>query len=520
MNSARTETILILEDDEGVARLQQRRLERAGFATVVSSTPQQALEQLHNRKMDLLVLDNRLAEGEDGLGFYLKLKSEGLDLPVVLVTGYSDDATLIRALRAGVRDYLFKSVEYLDYLPEACRRILDHERVARDLARSQARIHALVHSARDGIITLDESRRVTLFNPAAERIFGCSSPDALGAHIERFVPAVLTLETSASGPSIGSAPIETEGLRADGRPVPLELSVSRIELPGEVQFALILRDVTQRKRAEEILRDTSIQREQALVELRAKTEELRSTTQQLWQVAKLSGVGELAASVAHELNNPLGIVSLRIEGVLAKTPADDPRRRPLEVVEQELERMARLVGNLLHFSRAGRDRVSTVDVCEEVAKTIELTEHHLTRRGVRIEPEFASDIPLIQADRQHLRQVFLNLFTNAGDAMPKGGRLIPRVRPGDLPGPRPAVVVEVVDTGVGIKPEHLSRVSEPFFTTKEEGKGTGLGLAICRRIVEQHKGRLEIESKPGEGTTVRIVLPVRDGTNVNTLRTK
>jgi signal transduction histidine kinase len=260
-----------------------------------------------------------------------------------------------------------------------------------------------------------------------------------------------------------------------------------------------------RDRAE--LRAANAARDRALAELRA-------TTQQLWQAARLAGVGELAASIAHELNNPLGTVSLRIEGVLAKTPPDDPRRKPLEVVEQEVERMARLVANLLQFSRPGRDQVSTVDVCEEVRKTLELTEHHLRKRQVQADPEFAPGVPPIHADRQQLRQVFLNLFTNAADAMPSGGRLTPRVKPGELPPARPAVVVEVADTGVGIAPEHLERVTDPFFTTKPEGKGTGLGLAICRRIVEQHQGTLRIESRPGEGTTVRVTLPVRPDTNV------
>jgi signal transduction histidine kinase len=269
--------------------------------------------------------------------------------------------------------------------------------------------------------------------------------------------------------------------------------------------------LAEHRRDRDALRAATEARESALAELRA-------TTQQLWQAARLAGVGELAASIAHELNNPLATVSLRVEGVLAKTAADDPRRRALEVVEQEVGRMARLVANLLNFSRPGRDQVSTVDVREEVTKTIELTEHHLHKRRVRVEPEFAPGVPVIYADRQQLRQVFLNLFTNAADAMPQGGRLSPRVRAGELPPGRPAVVVEVEDTGVGIPPEHLPRVTEPFFTTKPEGKGTGLGLAICRRIVEQHHGTLQIESRPGEGTTVRVTLPVRDGANVAGLR--
>ncbi len=252
--------------------------------------------------------------------------------------------------------------------------------------------------------------------------------------------------------------------------------------------------------------------------LRERTEELRVTTQQLWQAARLAGVGELAASIAHELNNPLGTVSLRVEGILAKTQAGDPRRHALEVVAQEVERMARLVGNLLNFSRAGVEKVSTMDVCEEVRRTLELVEHHLRKRQIRTEPEFHPQVPTIYADRQQLRQVFLNLFTNAADAMPTGGRLMPRVRPGTLPQEKPAVVVEVADTGSGIQPHLIPRMTEPFFTTKPEGKGTGLGLAICKRIVQQHEGTIQIESCVGAGTTVRVTLPVRRDTNVADLR--
>ncbi|HEX3150083.1 MAG TPA: ATP-binding protein [Gemmataceae bacterium] len=398
MSAALVETILLLEDDPGVARLQRLRLERAGYAVVATATPTDGMECLRQGGIDLLVLDNRLAGSEDGLSFYVRLKANGLDLPTILVTGYSDDATVISALRAGVRDYVFKSVEYLDYLPEAVRRILDQERTKRALA------------------------------------------------------------------------------------------------------------------------ETAREREQALRDLQDKTDELRSTTQQLWQAARLAGIGELAASIAHELNNPLATVSLRLEGVLARTPTDDPRRRPLEIVEQEVERMAKLVGNLLNFSRAGREQVSTVHVSDEVRKTIELTEPHLRRLRVEVAHESAPDVPSIIADRQQLRQVLLNLITNAGDAMPKGGRLTLRVRRGELPGPRPAIVIEVTDTGVGIPTEHLARVTDPFFTTKEEGKGTGLGLAICKRIVVEHRGTFEIDSVVNQGTTVRITLPVTNETNVNGLR--
>jgi signal transduction histidine kinase len=182
--------------------------------------------------------------------------------------------------------------------------------------------------------------------------------------------------------------------------------------------------------------------------------------------------------------------------------------------------MANLVANLLQFSRAGRDQVSTVDVCDEITKTVELVAHHLRKRQIRVEPDFAPGICSIHADRQQLRQVLLNLFTNAADAMPAGGLLTPRVRTGELPGHTPAIVIEVADTGQGIPAQLLSRVFDPFFTTKEEGKGTGLGLAICKRIVEQHHGKLGIESEVGRGTTLRVTLPVRPDTNVANLRSE
>jgi signal transduction histidine kinase len=265
---------------------------------------------------------------------------------------------------------------------------------------------------------------------------------------------------------------------------------------------------------------------QRTAELEETNDELRTMSQQLWQAAKLATMGELAASIAHELNNPLGTISLRIESLLARTPPEDARHRALTIVEQEVERMAGLVANLLHFSRAGGPQISTVDVRVELENTLELMHYHLRNHQIVVIREFADAVPLIHADRQRLRQVFLNLFTNATDAMPDGGTLTLRVAPAEAarPGPAPTappsrgagirsapVTIEIADTGVGIDPALLSRVLEPFYTTKPEGKGTGLGLAICRRIVQEHHGTFELESTPGYGTTVRVMLPGSNG---------
>jgi signal transduction histidine kinase len=273
--------------------------------------------------------------------------------------------------------------------------------------------------------------------------------------------------------------------------------------------------------------------------LQAKNEELNVVMQQLWQAAKLATMGELASSIAHELNNPLAIVSLRIESLTAQTSGEDPRRRELEIIGQEVQRMGKLVSNLLQFSRRSQAQISTVDVCDEIEKTLDLIDYHLRKKSIGIVREFALEVPLIMADRQQLRQLFLNLFTNAADAMPAGGTITIRVYEergsgiSDSPGHRhptpdtrppapgaPAfVVVEIADTGVGIPPDILPKVMEPFYTTKPEGKGTGLGLAICRRIAQEHQGTLQIVSEgiSGKGTNVRIRLSSTNQSNPDCL---
>jgi two-component system sensor kinase FixL len=370
------------------------------------------------------------------------------------------------------------------------------ERERAEAVRSH--LAAIVESSSDAIVSKTLTGAVVSWNAGAERIYGYSAAEAVGRPITFIVPPdrsdelEVILDRVRRGERVD--PFETVRVRKDGRRIDVSLTLSPIrDAAGRViGSSAIARDVTEQKRA---------------------AEELRSMTQQLWQAAKLASVGELAASVAHELNNPLATVSLRVESALAITPADDPRRAALEVIAQETERMGELVANVLQFSRRGTGQVSAVDVRPELTKAVDLIHHHLRKRSVAVVREFAADTPVVRADPQKLRQVFLNLLTNAGDAMPGGGTLTLRTAATALPGGRPAVLMEFADTGTGIPAEHLGAIMEPFFTTKEEGKGTGLGLAICRRVVEEHHGTIRVTSEVGKGTTVRIVLPVAGSPN-------
>ena len=410
-----------------------------------------------------------------------------------------------------------------------------------------ARFANILDIAEEGIIAIDREQRIVLFNHGAERVFGWRSSEVIGQHLDVLIPDRYLASHRKDVDDFGRSPVASRlmgdrrpvaGKRKDGSEFPAEISICKFQENGESFYAAILRDVTERKKIEAAmvqlnheleervktrtaeLESTNQRLQQYLDELQSRSDQLHNTTQQLWQAAKLASVGELAASIAHELNNPLGTVSLRIESVLAQTAVTDPRRKPLEIVEQEIERMAHLVANLLQFSRHGKEHVSTVQLDDEIRMTLELTLHHLRRRGIEIVQDFETDLPAIFGDRQKLRQVFLNLFTNAGDAMPGGGKLTIRARRGQSVDKQPFITIEVSDTGAGIPPEILSRVMEPFFTTKEEGKGTGLGLAICKRIVQEHKGTIQLDSAAGKGTTVRLTLPVLNLNNVSGLREK
>lgn len=249
-------TVLVVEDDPGIAELERGRLEEAGYRVVLAATAEDALREVGRGGIDLVLLDYRLPGGVDGLDFYARVKAAGLDLPVILVTGFGNEATVIQAFRVGVRDFVTKSVEYLDYLPEAVARILRQVGTERRLAESEARLAGIIESARDAVVVVEADRRVSLFNPAAERMFACPAAAALGRRVTDFIPD--ELEPSAGADAVTPDAVSlshrlrtgTRGVRADGGEFPIEATVSPGRAGGRKFYTLVVRDVTERKRAE------------------------------------------------------------------------------------------------------------------------------------------------------------------------------------------------------------------------------------------------------------------------------
>ena len=282
-------------------------------------------------------------------------------------------------------------------------------------------------------------------------------------------------------------------------------------IPRDLPFVQALADLAAVAIAETSQRERArlLQRNLAQTQsLHAETQARLDTAQaQLLQSAKLAAVGELAASVAHEINNPLYAARNSLFLVEQDLLPGAPQRQFLEIAQAELGRIARIITRMRDFYRPTRAELEPTTINDVLMATVELVQTHLRHGQVAVTTDLADDLPQMTAHTDQIRQVFLNLMLNACDAMPNGGtlRITSHMRPASVDQPTD-IVVQIADTGVGIAPEHRAHLFEPFYTTKAQG--TGLGLAISAHIITQHSGQIEVASEVGVGTTFTVRLPV------------
>ncbi len=234
--------------------------------------------------------------------------------------------------------------------------------------------------------------------------------------------------------------------------------------------------------------------------VRERTRELEEAQAQLIHTEKLAAIGELASHVAHEIKNPLVSIGGLARLLQRKAAKVEKTRELAAIIQAEVERLERLLANLLEFRQDTKPRWKNVALHKLLKNSIKLFSSKLEEGSIDVHWDLERDMPRIRADEDRLTQVFLNLFNNAIHAMPGGGTL--GIKSLDLP---ECVRVEIMDTGQGIPPERLGKVFKPFYTTK--GGGTGLGLAICEKLMRDHGGTIHVESRVGKGTTFRLELP-------------
>ena len=244
----------------------------------------------------------------------------------------------------------------------------------------------------------------------------------------------------------------------------------------------------------------------------------KQTEEELIRTEKLASLGQLAASVAHEVNNPLAGIMVYVKLLLKKyrekkLQAENSEEQLLKM-EKELDRTTRIIRNLLDFSRQSEPNIRPVEINKVLEAALLLVGHQISLDNIELEKQFDEQLPLVRADFDQIQQVLINIILNATQAMPEGGKLTIKTSVTEGIGIgetcKKTVRIDIKDTGVGISKENLSKLFTPFFTTKEKGKGVGLGLPVVHGIIERHKGKIEVKSQPNVGTTFTIYLKVMD----------
>lgn len=480
--------VLVVDDEQLILKIISDILTKEGYDVLVANNCEKAAELLKTTSFDVVLSDIKMPL-KSGIDLLEEIKNKDPNIPVILMTGFASLETAVEAVQNGAFDYLIKPLDYgklksvIEHAADRYELYKENTRLLNDLKELNTNLEKKVrernrelentlHSTIESIITTDRDLAIVSSNPKTAEIFGkeCRGEKLSwlfqGINFDTIIPKILS-DTSYS---------TKHEIKYEGKFLEVSLSPLRDFESGEI-FGVIAttEDITEKKKLEA----------------------------QLIHSAKMSGVGQLAAGVAHEFNNILsGIIGYTS---LALTRGDiESIKKDLRIIEKASDRAVEIVNKLLSFSRQKGEKFQVSQIENVIDDALGLVEHTFDTEGIRILRSY-ENVPPIRINLGELQQVFLNLAINSRHAMPGGGAIAISTKLVD-----DYVRIDFSDTGVGISPENLSRIFEPFFTTKTgEGPkaGTGLGLSVIYAIVERHGGRIEVSSEVNKGTTFTIFLP-------------
>lgn len=507
-------SVLIIDDEQDIREVTAVALTDAGYRVETAADGESGLDFCQSNLPQIVITDIRMP-GMDGIQVLEAVKQRFPDTEVIVATAFGEMETAIRALQLDASDFITKPIHtegLMVALERARQRYTSRQqikaytrhleqglsRTSRQLEETVAYQQRLIESSMDGILGCDADGKVATFNRSMEKMVGIDRSEAIGRlALKDFFGASeydrlqADMEAGGHGGANRLMLYETRLLDRQSKPVPVQLSAAVLmENDRTAGLVCFFRDLRRIHRLEQEMADQA----------------------RLLHQDKMMSLGRLAASVAHEINNPLSGILNYIRLMLRafkKGPLSADRQKQfsgyLELVEAETDRCSTIVSSLLTFSRRSPISVGPLSINAVVERSIVLAGHRLEMANVTLDNRVQEGLPEIRGDANQLQQCLLNLMFNAVDAMPKGGSLTLASALEEKP---PAVVLTVTDTGTGIDKEALEHIFEPFFTTKQEGYGVGLGLSTTYGIIERHGGSLSAASQPSRGTTFEIRLPV------------
>ena len=507
--------IVLIDDEADIREVMSLTLMDAGYKVKTAADGKAGLDLVKKISPQIVITDIRMPQ-VSGLEVLETIKQTGSDTEVIVVTAFGEMDLAIRALQLDASDFITKPIndESLHLaLKRASERytarkqvrdytaLLEKEnsRTARELSEAIAIQKNLIDSAIDGIVGCNPDGVIVTFNRSMEQLLGYRKETVINRKTLKEIFAPGTFEKfyeELTGSEFGGKNrlllYETTLANSDNRTVPIQLSATRLsEKIPEIHIVCFFRDLREIITLERNIRDQA----------------------RILHQDKMMSLGKLAASVAHEINNPLSGILNYIRLMLRKMDRGRPTAeeiekfgRYLDLMEKETDRCSQIVSSLLTFSRKSPLAYEKVSVDDLIRRCTILSRHKLELCNISLNVDIKNGLPAVYGDFNQLQQCLINLIFNAVDAMPEGGTLSIEGKHHQKNG---RIAIRVKDTGIGISKEDLAHIFEPFFTTKQEGYGVGLGLSTTYGIIEKHRGSIKATSAPGKGTTFTIELPCR-----------
>ncbi|KHE94129.1 MAG: PAS domain S-box protein [Candidatus Scalindua rubra] len=518
--------ILIVEDEYVIRESLEITLKERGYSIEGgASSGEEAIQKALKVRPDLVLMDIVLEGDMDGVEAAKQIH-EVLGIPIIFLTGYADPKLLERAKITDPYGYILKpftakelhvTIEMALYKHKTERKLKElneileqrivertaelemvngelirenEERrlVERTLRESEEKFRKISDTANDAIIMLDNDGKISYWNKSAEKIFGYSRDETVGEKIskliipekfrEKHLEGFERFKETGVGILIGKA-VEVAAIRRDGSEIPIELSLSAVKIDDKWNAIGIVRDIIERKQMEK----------------------------EFMKLQKMASIKRLTSGLFHEILNPLNIISSHVQLLLMDVDNGSMAEKDLNSIREEICRIEKLTKDLMVFTEEEEfvtDEVQINSLLENITSSVE---SDMKSRKIKLIKRFEEGLPGIMVNSDKLRDVFLDLITNACNAMPEGGTVTISTQ-GQEHGGRPLVRIKFTDTGCGIEKENIDKLFEIFFSTKKEVTGVGLGLSESYEIIKSHGGTISVESEAGKGATVTIDLPI------------